>query len=59
MSVVFVLLVVVVTVILGVAEILVLGDTIMVESKCNTYCPYILHYVGIYDDNDKFCCCFW
>ena len=43
MFVVFVLLVVVVAVILGVAVVLVLGDTSIGGSKCNAYCPYILY----------------
>ena len=40
---VIVLLVVVVTVILGVAVVLVFGVTSIAGSKCNAYCPYITY----------------
>ena len=40
---VFVLLVVVVTVILGVAVVKFLGDISMTGFMCNAYCPYILY----------------
>ena len=71
MFVVFVLLVVAVTVILGLDVVKVLGDTGMTGCKCNVYCPWLYiicklllvlvtnSCARIYDDDGKCCCCLW